>query len=70
MPHHYYGYYRWIRDVFKANVIMHIGTHGTLEWLPGKSVGLSESCASDIAISDLPNVYPYVITNLLFLSPS
>jgi cobaltochelatase CobN len=63
MPHHYYGYYRWIRDVFKANVIMHIGTHGTLEWLPGKSVGLSASCSPDIAISDLPNVYPYVITN-------
>jgi cobaltochelatase CobN len=63
MPHHYYGYYRWIRDVFKANVIMHIGTHGTLEWLPGKSVGLSKSCFPDITISDLPNIYPYVITN-------
>lgn len=62
-PHHYYGYYRWIRDVFKANVIMHIGTHGTLEWLPGKSAGLSASCFPDIAISDLPNIYPYIITN-------
>ena len=63
MPHHYHAYYRWIRDVFKANVIMHIGTHGTLEWLPGKSVGLSASCQPDITISDLPNIYPYVITN-------
>lgn len=63
MPHHYYAYYRWIRDVFKANVIIHVGTHGTLEWLPGKSVGLSASCFPDIAISDLPNIYPYVITN-------
>ncbi|MDI9644150.1 MAG: cobaltochelatase subunit CobN [Candidatus Verstraetearchaeota archaeon] len=63
MPHHYYAYYRWIQDVFKADVIMHFGTHGTLEWLPGKSVGLSESCFPDIAIGDLPNVYPYVITN-------
>ncbi|MCW4044364.1 MAG: cobaltochelatase subunit CobN [Candidatus Bathyarchaeota archaeon] len=63
MPHHYYAYYRWIRDVFKANVIMHIGTHGTLEWLPGKAVGLSGSCLPDITISDLPNIYPYVITN-------
>jgi cobaltochelatase CobN len=63
MPHHYYGYYRWIRDVFKANVVLHIGTHGTLEWLPGKSVGLSNSCFPDITISDLPNIYPYVITN-------
>jgi cobaltochelatase CobN len=63
MPHNYYAYYRWVRDVFKADVIMHIGTHGTLEWLPGKSVGLSASCFSDIAISDLPNVYHYIITN-------
>jgi cobaltochelatase CobN len=63
MPHHYHAFYRWIRDVFKANVIMHIGTHGTLEWLPGKSVGLSKSCSPDITISDLPNIYPYVITN-------
>jgi cobaltochelatase CobN len=63
MPHHYHAYYRWIRDVFKADVIIHLGTHGSLEWLPGKSVGLSASCQPDIAISDLPNIYPYVITN-------
>ncbi|MCW4016909.1 MAG: cobaltochelatase subunit CobN, partial [Candidatus Bathyarchaeota archaeon] len=63
LSHHYYGYYRWIRDVFKADVIIHVGTHGSLEWLPGKSVGLSASCFPDSVISDLPNVYPYVITN-------
>lgn len=63
LPHHYIGYYHWIRNVFKANIVMHIGKHGTLEWAPGKSVGLSESCFPDIAISDLPNVYPYIINN-------
>jgi cobaltochelatase CobN len=63
LSHHYYAYYRWIRDVFKADAVVHVGTHGSLEWLPGKSVGLSASCFSDIAISDLPNVYPYVVTN-------
>jgi cobaltochelatase CobN len=63
LSHHYYGYYRWIRDVFKADAVIHVGTHGTLEWLPGKSVGLSASCFPDAAIADLPNVYPYVITN-------
>ncbi|MFZ7138517.1 MAG: cobaltochelatase subunit CobN [archaeon] len=63
MPHHYYAYYRWIRDVFKANVVMHIGKHGTLEWLPGKSVALSNSCFPDALISDLPNIYPYIINN-------
>jgi cobaltochelatase CobN len=63
LSHNYYGYYRWVRDVFKANVVIHVGTHGSLEWLPGKSVGLSASCFPDVAIRDLPNVYPYVITN-------
>jgi cobaltochelatase CobN len=63
LSHHYYGYYRWIRNVFKADVVIHVGTHGSLEWLPGKSVGLSASCFPDATISDLPNVYPYVITN-------
>jgi cobaltochelatase CobN len=63
IPHHYYAYYHWIRDVFKANAIMHIGKHGSLEWLPGKSAGLSQSCFPDIAISDLPNIYPYIINN-------
>ncbi|MDR2719396.1 MAG: cobaltochelatase subunit CobN [Nitrososphaerota archaeon] len=64
ISYHYHAYYRWIRDVFGANVIMHIGTHGSLEWLPGKSVGLSESCFPDIVISDLPNIYPYNMTVL------
>ncbi|MFZ2536056.1 cobaltochelatase subunit CobN, partial [Methanothrix sp.] len=63
IPHHYYAYYRWIRDVFRADLVMHIGKHGSLEWLPGKSVGLSDSCFPDIAISDLPNIYPYIINN-------
>ncbi|MCL0074466.1 cobaltochelatase subunit CobN, partial [Dehalococcoidia bacterium] len=63
ITHHYYAYYRWIRDVFKADAVMHIGKHGSLEWLPGKSVGLSGSCFPDIAISDLPNIYPYIINN-------
>lgn len=63
IPYHYHAYYRWIRDVFRADVVLHIGKHGTLEWLPGKSVGLSESCFPDIAIADLPNIYPYIINN-------
>jgi cobaltochelatase CobN len=63
MSHHYYAYYHWLRDVFKADVVIHLGAHGSLEWMPGKSVGLTESCFPDIAISDLPNVYPYIITN-------
>ncbi len=63
IPYHYHGYYRWIRDVFKADAVIHFGTHGTLEWLPGKSVGLSGSCFPDVGICDLPNIYPYIIHN-------
>ena len=42
---------------------MHVGKHGSLEWLPGKSLGLSETCYPDLAIMDLPNVYPYIIND-------
>jgi cobaltochelatase CobN len=61
--HHYLGYYRWLRDEFGAHVIYHIGTHGTLEWMPGKSLGLSRDCYPDAAIADLPHLYLYIISN-------
>ncbi|KAJ52355.1 cobaltochelatase CobN [Clostridium tetanomorphum] len=60
-PHQYIAFYKWIKNVFKADVIAHIGTHGTVEWLPGKEVGLSENCYTDICIDDMPHVYPYSI---------
>jgi cobaltochelatase CobN len=63
MPHNYYAYYEWIREVFKADAIIHVGMHGTLEWLPGKALGLSESCYPRIAIKDLPHLYIYIINN-------
>ena len=62
-PHHYLAQYRWIRDVFKAHAVIHIGKHGSLEWLPGKALGLSESCYPDLAIMELPNIYPYIIND-------
>jgi cobaltochelatase CobN len=58
-PHHYLGVYRWLRDDFGADAIVHVGTHGTLEWLSGKSVGLTESDAPDLMIDELPDVYVY-----------
>ncbi|NEU04605.1 cobaltochelatase subunit CobN [Clostridium senegalense] len=60
-PHQYIAFYKWVKNVFKADVIAHIGTHGTLEWLPGKEVGLSKDCYTDIAIDDMPHIYPYSI---------
>ena len=60
---HYLYYYRWIRDAFKADAVMHIGKHGSLEWLPGKSVCLSGTCYPDLAIMELPNIYPYIVND-------
>lgn len=57
--HQYLATYRWIEEGFGADVIVHVGTHGNLEFLPGKSVALSESCFPDIAIGDVPHLYIY-----------
>lgn len=61
IPHQYYSFYKWIKEVFKADIIYHVGTHGTLEWLPGKEIGLSNCCFPDINISDIPHLYPYSV---------
>ncbi|HJH29351.1 MAG TPA: cobaltochelatase subunit CobN [Methanosarcinaceae archaeon] len=57
--HQYMATYRWIENEFGADVIIHVGTHGNLEFLPGKSVALSKSCYPDIAIGDMPHLYIY-----------
>ena len=61
VPHHYIAYYRWIRDSFKADVLIHFGTHGSLEWLPGKNSGLSSECWPDIVQGATPNLYSYIV---------
>ncbi len=63
IPHQYFSFYRWLRYGFGADLVVHVGTHGTLEWLPGKGVGLSKDCSPDFVLSQLPNLYPYVIGN-------
>ncbi|MEN6567212.1 MAG: cobaltochelatase subunit CobN [Veillonellales bacterium] len=60
--HHYIGFYDWLRNVWQADALIHVGTHGSLEWLPGKGTAMSNGCYPDIAIDDMPNVYPYWIT--------
>ena len=62
-PHQYLGVYRWLKEVWGADAVIHMGTHGTLEWLPGKSVGLSRECDPDIVLGKLPNINPYIIDN-------
>lgn len=61
IPHQYLEYYRWIQHDFKAGVVVHVGTHGTLEWLPGKNVGLSNKCFPDVVLNAIPHIYPYII---------
>ncbi|MCB2188024.1 MAG: cobaltochelatase subunit CobN [Deltaproteobacteria bacterium] len=61
--HHYLYYYRWLRDEFRADAVVHVGKHGSLEWLPGKSAGLGPECYPDLAIMELPNLYPYIIND-------
>ncbi len=60
--HQYLGFYHWLASVWKADAVAHIGTHGNLEWLPGKNAGLDAASYGDIALADLPNIYPYNMT--------
>ncbi|MDF2701956.1 MAG: cobaltochelatase, CobN subunit [Rubrobacteraceae bacterium] len=61
--HHYLATYWWIIEEFGADAIVHLGKHGTLEWLPGKSLGLASSCAPDAALRDVPLFYPFVVND-------
>ncbi len=63
-PHHQYiAFYQWLRDEFKAEAIIHVGTHGTIEFLKGKECGMSEACYPDKLISDIPHSYIYYCGN-------
>ena len=61
--HAFSTFYRWMRDDFGADVVLHFGTHGALEFMPGKQVGLTDACWPDRLIGDLPNVYLYASNN-------
>jgi cobaltochelatase CobN len=61
--HHYLAAYRWLAGDFGADAIVHLGKHGTLEWLPGKGLGLSAECAPDAVLGDIPLVYPFIVND-------
>lgn len=61
--HQYIAFYMWLQNEIQANAVIHLGTHGTLEWLPGRSVGLGEDDWPDILIGNIPHIYPYIIDN-------
>jgi cobaltochelatase CobN len=61
--HHYLAVYRWLEAAWRADAVVHLGKHGTLEWLPGKMLALSSGCAPDAALGDMPLVYPFVVND-------
>ena len=64
LSHGYLATYLWLRTQFGADAVVHLGTHGTVEWSAGKERGLSVQDDPMLALGDLPNVYPYVMDNL------
>ncbi|WJR76643.1 cobaltochelatase subunit CobN [Bradyrhizobium sp. NP1] len=60
--HAYVAFYLWLRQQ-GVDAVVHMGAHGTLEWLPGKSVALSASCWPDALIGDLPVIYPFIVND-------
>ena len=61
--HAFSAFYRWLREDWAADVVLHFGTHGALEFMPGKQAGLGARCWPDRLIGDVPNVYLYASNN-------
>ncbi len=61
--HAFSAFYRWLREDFGAHAVLHFGTHGALEFMPGKQTGLTATCWPDRLIGDLPNLYLYASNN-------
>ena len=61
--HSYVAFYLWLRHQIKADALIHVGAHGTLEWLPGKAVALSDTCWPEALIADLPVIYPFIVND-------
>jgi cobaltochelatase CobN len=61
--HDYLAFYYWVRKHFAADAIVHVGKHGNLEWLPGKSVALSSNCYPEVALGAIPHFYPFIVND-------
>ncbi len=61
--HDYLAFYHWLRSDFGTHAIVHVGKHGNLEWLPGKSVALSEDCYPEVAFGAIPHIYPFIVND-------
>ena len=62
-PHGYIAFYAWLRRVYRAHAVVHVGKHGNLEWLPGKSVALGPECWPDAVFGGLPHLYPFIVND-------
>jgi cobaltochelatase CobN len=61
--HGYVAFYLWLRHAHKIDALIHVGAHGTLEWLPGKAVALSDQCWPTALIGDTPVIYPFIVND-------
>jgi magnesium chelatase subunit H len=61
--HAFSAFYRWLREDFGAHAVLHFGTHGALEFMPGKQAGMTGACWPDRMIGELPNLYLYASNN-------
>jgi len=61
--HAYIAFYLWLREGEQIDALIHLGAHGTLEWLPGKAVALSGECAPEVVLGALPVIYPFIVNN-------
>jgi cobaltochelatase CobN len=62
-PHGYLAFYAWLRREYGAHAVVHVGKHGSLEWLPGKSVALSDKCWPDAVLGAMPHLYPFIVND-------
>jgi cobaltochelatase CobN len=62
-PHAYFAAYAWLADEFRADAVIDLGKHGTLEWLPGKALALSAECFPEAVLGPLPHLYPFIVND-------
>ncbi|MCC7045138.1 MAG: cobaltochelatase subunit CobN [Alphaproteobacteria bacterium] len=62
-PHGYLAFYAWLRRHFDAHAVVHVGKHGNLEWLPGKSIALDRACFPAAMLGALPQLYPFIVND-------
>ncbi|NEP01471.1 MAG: cobaltochelatase subunit CobN, partial [Symploca sp. SIO2E9] len=61
--HTYLAFYYWLRQHFGMQAVVHVGKHGNLEWLPGKSLALSNCCYPEVALGAMPHLYPFIVND-------